>query len=177
MQALPLLAAGLAWFGATLTTLAEGRRGFAFGLALAGAGLSGVQLSAGRPLNALVLAGAALLSAALRLRDGPGGWGLLPPGSTPGIVLSIVVLVACVLLAGALLQGAAGIPSLAPLAVALVAAGRLLTVVRRPPALAAASGLALALAGFGTLAATVAGGLVALALAAFPAANAEEAAR
>jgi hypothetical protein len=123
-----------------------------------------------------VLAGAALLSASLRLRDGPRGWGLLPPGSTPGIVLSIVVLVACVLLAGALLQGAAGIPSLAPLAVALVAAGRVLTVVQRQPALAAASALALALAGFGSLAATVAGGLVAVALAAFPAASAEEAA-
>jgi hypothetical protein len=176
MQALPLLAAGLAWFGVTLTALAEGRRGFALGLALTGAGLAGVQLGAGRPLNALLLAGAALLSASLRLRDGPRGWGLLPPGSTPGIVLSIVVLVACVLLAGALLQGAAGIPSLAPLAVALVAAGRVLTVVQRQPALAAASALALALAGFGSLAATVAGGLVAVALAAFPAASAEEAA-
>jgi len=89
---------------------------------------------------------------------------------------NVVVLVACVLLAGALLQGAAGIPSLAPLAVALVAAGRVLTVVQRQPALAAASALALALAGFGSLAATVAGGLVAVALAAFPAASAEEAA-
>jgi hypothetical protein len=86
------------------------------------------------------------------------------------------VLVACVLLAGALVQGAAGILSLAPLAVALVAAGRLLTVVQRQPALAAASALALALAGFGSLAATVAGGLVAVALAAIPAATAEEAA-
>jgi hypothetical protein len=177
MQALPLLAAGLAWFGATLTTLAEGRRGLALGLVLTGAGLGGIQLSSGRPLNALVLVAAALLSAALRLRDGASGWGLLPPGSTPSIVLGIAVLVACVLMAGALLQGAAGIASLAPLAVALVAAGRLLTVVRRQPSLAAASVLALALAGFGTLAATVAGGLAALALAAFPAGEAEEAAR
>jgi hypothetical protein len=177
MQALTLLAAGLAWFGATLTTLAEGRRGLALGLALTGVGLGGVQLSGGRPLNALVLAGAALLSAALRLRDGTSGWGLLPPDSTPGIILGIAVLVACVLMAGALLQGAAGIASLAPLAVALVVAGRLLTVVRRQPALAAASALALALAGFGSPAGTVAGGLVAVALAAFPAAEAEEAAR
>src|SRR6202011_700036 len=93
MQGLLLAAGALAWFGATVTSLAEARRGLALGLVLTGAGLAGV-IAGSRPLDALLLAGAAIGTALLRLRDGRPGWDLLPPGSTPGIVLSIVVLVA-----------------------------------------------------------------------------------
>jgi hypothetical protein len=172
MQALLLGAAGLAWFGATLTSLAEARRGLALGLVLTGAGLAGV-VAGSRPLDALLLAGAAVGTALLRMRDGPAGWGLLP-GSTPGIVLSIVVLVASVLLAGTFLQGPMSVWALGPLAVALVAGVRLLAVDERASALAAGAALALALGAFGTTAAILTGGLVALALGAIPAAEAEE---
>jgi hypothetical protein len=173
MQALLLGAAGLAWFGATLTSLAEARRGLALGLVLTGAGLAGV-VAGSRPLDALLLAGAAVGTALLRMRDGPAGWGLLPPGSTPGIVLSIVVLVASVLLAGTFLQGPMSVWALGPLAVALVAGVRLLAVDERASALAAGAALALALGAFGTTAAILTGGLVALALGAIPAAEGEE---
>jgi hypothetical protein len=173
MQALLVAAAGLAWFGATLTSLAEARRGLALGLALTGAGLAGV-VAVSRPLDALLLAGATVGTALLRLRDGPAGWDLLPPGSTPGIVLSIVVLVLSVLLSGTFLLGPLSVSSLAPFAVALVAAVRLLTVEDRASALAAGAALALALGAFGPTEAILTGGLVALALGAIPAAEAEE---
>jgi hypothetical protein len=173
MQALLLAAAALAWLGATLTSLAEARRGLALGLALTGVGLAGV-IAVSRPLDALLLAGAAVGTALLRLRDGPAGWDLLPAGSTPGIVLSIVVLVASVLLAGTFLQGPMSVWSLAPLAVALVAALRLLAVEDRAGALAAGAALALALAAFGTTEAILTGGLVAVALGAIPAAESQE---
>ena len=173
MQGLLLAAGALAWFGATVTSLAEARRGLALGLVLTGAGLAGV-IAGSRPLDALLLAGAAIGTALLRLRDGRPGWDLLPPGSTPGIVLSIVVLVASVLLAGTFLQGPLSVWALAPLAVALVAAVRLLAVDDRASALAAGASLALALGAFGTTPAILTGGLVALALGAIPAAEAEE---
>jgi hypothetical protein len=173
MQGLFLAAGALAWFGATVTSLAEARRGLALGLVLTGAGLAGV-IAGSRPLDALLLAGAAVGTALLRLRDGRAGWALLPPGATPGIVLSIVVLVASVLLAGTFLQGPMSVGALAPLAVALVAALRLLAVDDRASALAAGAALALALGAFGTTSAILTGGLVALALGAIPAAEAEE---
>lgn len=173
MQALLLAAAALAWLGATFTSLAEARRGLALGLALTGIGLAGV-VAASRPLDALLLVVAAIGTALLRLRDGPSGWALLPAGSTPSIVLSIAVLVASVLLAGTFLQGPMSAWSLAPLAVALVAAAHLLTIEDRAGALAAGAALALALGAFGTTEAILTGGLVALALGAIPAAETRE---
>jgi hypothetical protein len=116
----------------------------------------------------------ALLAALLRLRDGSAGWGLLPPGSTPGIVASVAVLVASILLAGTVLQGPNSASTVAALAVALVSATRLLSTRSRQVALAVGSTLALALGAFGGLGDAVAGGLVALALSAIPAAEVEE---
>jgi hypothetical protein len=173
MQALVILAAGLAWLGASTTALSEGRRGLALGVALSGAGLAGVSVT-NDPPGAAVLAFVALLAALLRLRDGSAGWGLLPPGSTPGIVASVAVLVASILLAGTVLQGPNSASTVAALAVALVSATRLLSTRSRQVALAVGSTLALALGAFGGLGDAVAGGLVALALSAIPAAEVEE---
>jgi hypothetical protein len=173
MQALAILAVGLAWLGASTAALSHGRRGLALGVALTGAGLAGASITAD-PLGAAVLAVAALFAALLRLRDGAGGWGLLPAGSTPGIVASVVVLAASVVLAGTALQGPNLAPRVAPLAVALVSATRLLSTRTRQVALAVGSTLALALGAFGGLGDVVAGSLVAVALSAIPATEAEE---
>jgi hypothetical protein len=173
MTALVILAAAIAWLGASLTALSEARRGLALGLLLTGAGLAGAVLVT-RPLAALLLAVSAVLAAVLRLRDGTDGWGVLPPGSTPGIVLSVAVLVASLVLAGTVLGGSASAATVAALAVSAVSALRLLSSGSRQAALATGSALAMALGGLGGTGDAVAGGLVAVALAAIPAVGPEE---
>jgi len=172
VSAIALLAAALAWLGASVTALSEARRGLALGLILTGAGLAGSVL-ASRPLGAGLLLLAAILAALLRLRDGPAGWGVLPAGSTPGIVLSVAVLVASLVLAGTAFQGTGSAAAVAPLAVAAVSAVRLLSSQGRQAALATASALALALGALGSTGDILAGSLVAVAVAAIPAAEAE----
>jgi hypothetical protein len=83
------IAAFLAWAGASLIVLADGRRGLALGTALAAAGLSVVVWQGAGPIAALSLAAGGAIAAWGRLRSGAGGWGLMPPGSTPRIILSV----------------------------------------------------------------------------------------
>jgi len=154
----------LAWLGVSLLTLSEGRRGLALGLALAGLGLAAGAVAAGRdPLAAAILAAGGAGAAAGRLRGG-GGWGLLPPGSTPRLIAAIVLPVVAALVAGPVVETPAGAALLGALVVALGATGHLLTVARRGRALAAAAALALALGALGGEVALVTGGLVATAL-------------
>lgn len=82
-------AAFVAWLGMSLVVLADGRRGLALGAALATAGLA-LVVAQGAGLiaaGAVALGGAAMV--ARRLGRGPGGWQLMPPGSTPRLVLCI----------------------------------------------------------------------------------------
>jgi hypothetical protein len=173
VSAIAVLAAGLAWLGASVTALSEARRGLALGLVLTGAGLAGAVLAT-RPLGAGLLALSAVLAALLRLRDGPDGWGVLPPGSTPGIVLSVAVLVASLVLAGTAFQAGGSVATVAPLAVSAVSAVRLLSSRSRQAALTTGSALALALGALGGTGDILVGSLVAVALAAIPSAEAEE---
>jgi hypothetical protein len=173
MTALAILAAGLAWLGASLTALSEARRGLSLGLGLTGAGLAGAALPT-RPLGALLIALSAVIAALLRLRDGAPGWGVLPPGSAPGIVLSVAVLVASLLLAGTVFGSLGSSGTVAPLAVSALSAVSLLSSRSRQAALATGSALALGLGALGGTGDTVAGGLVAVALAVIPAVEAEE---
>ncbi|MFI5282694.1 MAG: hypothetical protein ACHQ0J_06135 [Candidatus Dormibacterales bacterium] len=84
-----ILAAALAWLGASFIVLADGRRGLAAGVGLATVGVSWLawQSGAGAAAAALVIGGAA--ASYLRLRSGAQGWKLMPPGSTPRLVLCI----------------------------------------------------------------------------------------
>jgi hypothetical protein len=178
VSVLAVLALVVAWLGASLTALSEARRGLALGLVFTGTGLAGITLTgpavAARPLGAILLAAAALVAALLRLRDGAAGWGVLPAGSTPGIVLSVAVLAASLLLAGTVLGGSQAVTIAGSLAVALISTLRLLSSPRRQIALATGSALALALGALGGTADAVAGSLVAVALAAIPSSEPEE---
>jgi hypothetical protein len=171
VSTIAVLAAGLAWLGASVTALSDARRGLALGLFLTGAGLAGSVLAT-RPLGAALLALSAIVAALLRLRDGPGGWGVLPAGSTPGIVLGVAVLVASLVLAGTAFQGRGSVAAVAPLAVSAMSAIRLLSSRSRQVALATSSALALALGALGGTGDILAGCLIAVALAAIPAAEA-----
>jgi hypothetical protein len=166
---------GLAWLGAAVVVLAHGRRGLALGLVVTGAGLAVVAFAAGRELVAgfLFVGGAA--TALLRLRDGQPGWGLAPAGSTPRLVLCLLILVALPLL-DASLHGTS--PSLlATLAVSCLAAARLLTTGIRAAALASAATMALGLAGMGSLPVAIAAAAVSGILGAITASGQAETAR
>ena len=82
-------AAVVVWLGATLIVVADGRRGLAAGLALAALGLSVLAFLTAGVVPAVALASGGAIAAARRYGAGPEAWGLLPPGSTPRLVLCI----------------------------------------------------------------------------------------
>jgi hypothetical protein len=83
------LAAFVVWLGAALVVLADGKRGLALGTALAAAGLAVLTWVDAGPVTALLIGTGGLVAAARRLMTGVSGWGVMPPGSTPRIILSV----------------------------------------------------------------------------------------
>ena len=81
-------AAFVAWLGVSLIVLADGRRGLGLGAALATAGISAIAFDTAGPFAAALALGGAV-AALRRLRSGPAGWQIMPPGSTPRLVLCI----------------------------------------------------------------------------------------
>jgi hypothetical protein len=83
------VAAFAAWLGAAVIVLTDGRRGLAAGLALTAVAFALLAWIGGERIGAtaLLLGGAG--AAVLRLRKGPDAWGVMPPGSTPRLVLAI----------------------------------------------------------------------------------------
>jgi hypothetical protein len=157
--------AALAWLGITLLTVADGRRGLALGIAVASAGLAVASAAAGAPgAGVVALLAGGLVAALLRLRGGPPGWGVLPPGSTPRLVAALVVLIGAALAAGSQLGSPAGAARLAALVVSVLAAGRILAGERPWAVLGAGSALAVGLGALGGLPALVAGAVVAAGL-------------
>ena len=146
------LGLALAWVGAAVLVLSDARRGVAVGLLLAAAGLAVVRLAEGEDVEAGLLLAGGLLAAVAGLRRNPRrGWGLLPPGSTPRIVLSIVVGGAALWLAVGMLDSPGETQARAAAVIVMaLGAGRLLAVRDPRAALAAASLVAL---GAGTIAA------------------------
>jgi hypothetical protein len=176
MESVAIGGATLAWLGASLLSLSDGRRGQALGLGLVALALAAAVGAAGAPAPAAAaVALGGLCSAALRLRGGEAGWGIMPPGSTPRLIASLVVLIAVGLVFGASINVPAGAVRLAALVVALLSVGRLLTTDRRWAALGAAAALALALGALGGTATLLTGAAVAVALGAIGGAEVPEA--
>jgi len=143
-------AALAAWLGAAIILLADGRRGLALGLAVMAAGLAGVAFAVGQQLTGGALLAGGVLAAALRWRTGPDGWGLMQPGSTPRIILTVVIGLVALYFAASLASGDGAAVRFAPLACLALAGARLLQGAERAAALTAASALVLAL-GAGSL--------------------------
>lgn len=168
MPELAAAAAGLAWLGVTILAVSEQRRGGALGLALASLGLAGAQAASGsEPLAPAALAAGGLVAAALRVRRPSPAQVPVAAGSTPRLMGSLVVLVVVGLLGGVVLGAPGGVGRLGAIAVATVAAGRVLTTDRRWASLAAGSALALGLGALGSPAGAVTAAIVAAALGAF----------
>jgi hypothetical protein len=139
------LAALLAWLGGALVVLSDSRRGLALGLVLTGIGLAVLVWATGGPAGAVTLALGGVLAAGLRLRGGPMGWGLMEPGSTPRLILTVVVGILALWVAVTVAAGDQASLRFAILAVIGLAGARLLQAREQTASLTAAACLALAI--------------------------------
>ncbi len=176
MGAVAAAGALIAWLGGTLLVLSEARRGLALGLLTLATGLGLCLLVQASLEAAAVMLAGGLAAGALRLRDGAPGWGVMPPGATPRVLLCVVLGLLAVWLGLTVLSGPGGSTRVAVLSALGLAGGRVLSTEDRPGALAAAAALALALGGLGAFAApplqlvtAAAGSLIACLLALLPA--------
>jgi len=83
------VAAFVAWLGASLVVLGDGRRALAFGVFLAAAGMTVIAWQSAGPVAAAAIATGGALAAVRRFGSGPDGWRIMPPGSTPRLVLCV----------------------------------------------------------------------------------------
>lgn len=120
-------AAFLAWSGASLVVLSDGRRGLAAGVVVSALGLAVLVLQHAGPLEAgaLVLGGAA--AAACRFVRGAPGWGIMPAGSTPRFVLCVAVALVGIWLALLVMNGTGAAFRFAILVVVGLAGARVLS--------------------------------------------------
>ena len=83
------VAAFLAWLGVSIIVLADGRRGLALGLAVAAVALAAIAWQDGDQVAGLIVLGGGAAATVLRYRAGPRGWVVMPPGSTPRLILCV----------------------------------------------------------------------------------------
>ncbi|HEY3083891.1 MAG TPA: hypothetical protein VGK28_00385 [Candidatus Dormibacteraeota bacterium] len=140
------IAAAVTWLGASLIVLADGRRGLALGVALATLGLSVVVWQDAGPVPALLLAAGGGLAAGGRAVAGPAGWGLMPPGSTPRIVLSVGAGLLALWIALGITSGPGGALRFAVLTLVGMAVARVLSTESAEVQLTAAAVVAIAVA-------------------------------
>jgi hypothetical protein len=169
------LAAFVAWLGGSMIVLADGRRGLALGLALITVAFAALTWAGGETLGAAALLVGGAVASGRGLRSGAEGWGLMPPGSTPRLVLSVAVGLVALWFAASVTFGAGAPVRFAGLAVLGLMGARALASSETAVVLVAVAGLALGLAGSAAIAATspgpspyIAGALVAAAVMMLP---------
>ena len=149
------IAAFVAWLGAALVVLSDGRRGLALGTALTTLALAAiVLLEGGGPAAAAGLGVAGLAAAARRLMVGSDGWGIMPPGSTPRFILCVAGGLLGLWIALGVTSGHSAALRFAVVTVAGLSAARVLSSEETPVVLTAVALLALALAAAAGLADT-----------------------
>ena len=139
-HALTEVLAFAAWLGAALVVLSDGRRGLALGLGLVA---PPVGTSDMRRFIALLAGG--LVAVGLRLRAGPESWGLMGPGSTPRIILTVVAGLFSLWIAVTVATGDDAALRFAVLAVLGLGGARVLQAREQSASMTAISSLALAL--------------------------------
>lgn len=83
------VAAFVAWAGASLIVLSDARRGLALGIALTALAVAVIVWSTVGPIEAALIAFGGAAAAARRLTTGNDAWGIMPPGSTPRLILCV----------------------------------------------------------------------------------------
>lgn len=139
------LAALIAWTGAALMVLSDGRRGLALGLALVTVAFAELAWSGGEMLGAAAILAGGAVASVQRLRAGVLGWGIMPAGSTPRLVLSIAAGLLSLWFAASVTNGTGAAVRFASLAVLGLMGARALESKDLAIVLAAIAALALAL--------------------------------
>jgi hypothetical protein len=155
-------AAFVAWLGAALVVLADGRRGLALGLALVSAALAVLAWPAGMAFGAVAIAVGGLIAAARCWRPEPATWEIMPAGSTPRLVLCIASGLVALWVAAAVTSGTGAPLRFAVLVVVGMMGARIQMSREQPVVLAAIAALALALGVASGLAATAPGPVAAI---------------
>lgn len=136
----------VAWLGASIVVLGDGRRALAAGIAIAAAGLSGLAWADAGPWGAAAVALGGLAAATGRLRAGEPGWAVMPAGSTPRIVLCVATALVALWVALVVTTGPGAGLRFAAIACLVLAASRILWSEDWAAELSAAGVLALAVA-------------------------------
>jgi len=171
-------AAFVAWLGAAIVVLADGRRGLALGLALLTITLAVLTWPAGMAVGSVAIGVGGLIAAVQCWRSGPAEWGIMPAGSTPRLILCIASGLLGFWLAASVTTGPDASRRFAVLLVTGLMGARVLISRDVTVVLAGIAGLALALATASGLAAgspgpipAIVGGLIAAGVMFVPAAR------
>jgi len=146
------VAAFVAWAGAATIVVADARRGQAAGIGLVGIGLAVACLPRAGWAGAALIAAGAAAAAARRYAVGLPGWRVMPPGSTPRLVLSVAAGLVTLWVAVVVMSGPAGALRFASLVVLALSGGRLLSSDDPYVAQTAVAAIALAVAAAAALA-------------------------
>ncbi|HVH64305.1 MAG TPA: hypothetical protein VNA65_11970 [Candidatus Dormibacteraeota bacterium] len=122
------IAAVAAWLGVSTIVLTDGRLGLASGMALTTVALTVIAWQSAGVFDAAAILIGGVVASGLRFRSGPGGWNLMPPGSTPRLVLRVGSGVLALWVAATVMQGSGtAFRFVAMIAIALPAARILAT--------------------------------------------------
>ena len=152
MTAVTAIAAFAAWTGAAVIVLGDGRRGLAAGVLLVAVGFTALAWTRGSWLEGSLLLAGGVVCAGERIRRGRQEWGLMPPGSTPRLILAVVGGILSLWFAASVTTGPDAQLRFACLAVLGLTVGRVLQGQAAAPVLTASAGLAIALASASALA-------------------------
>jgi hypothetical protein len=139
-------AAFLAWLGASIIVLSDGRRGLAVGLAAASAGLAIVAWQSSGPYAAVAVLVGGGAAALWQDRSGSGEWNFMPAGSTPRTLLCVVAALLALWVAASVITAPGASQRFAVLVVLALAGARVLSSDNIWGVRAAAAILALAVA-------------------------------
>jgi hypothetical protein len=139
-------AAFLAWLGAALVVLSDGRRGLALGLTALTAGLAVLAWPAATTVGAVAIVAGGLIAAAQCWRSGPATWEIMPAGSTARLILCIASGLVALWVASAVATGTGAPLRFAVLVVLVLMGARMLMSRRAPVVLTGIASLALVLA-------------------------------
>jgi hypothetical protein len=137
------VAAFAAWLGAAVIVLSDGRRGLALGLAMITVAFTVLAWVGGEHFAAFALLLGGAVACVQRLRAGPDVWGVMPPGSTPRLVLSIGGGLLALWIATSVMTGQGAPLRFAALSVLGLMVARVLGQAERAAVLTALAGLAL----------------------------------
>jgi hypothetical protein len=150
-------AAFTAWLGASVIVLSDARRGLALGLALVAIGFAAIVWAGGEPIGAAAVLAGGAVAVLQRLRSGTDVWGLMPPGSTPRLILALASGVLVLWITLSVTSGPGAPIRFASISVLGLMGARLLTAHEPPVVLTAVAAMALAVAAAAGLAPTPAG--------------------